>query len=268
MLSDNKHNELRSRLKSLPKIKARKDFHERLLARIHEHERYPARFRTRVEPAYLIKLREWSAFIFRPSLTPAYALTTVLLLVILVYFAFLSQTKDTGKFVYESTPVSQQSEFVIYKHQDRDITAITQSTDELSETENYSSTTFPEKHMSDVDVYRSTEKLKDESIPKERMMKKSDVPEEKNLDNEKGYYEQEFAPANIRKTETEKTDRKEEKVKQKKAVDSLSKIKAEDKTLDEGIEDQRNLQTQFETKKDTAKVKGEKLQQEPDTNRK
>jgi hypothetical protein len=266
MLSEERHKELKSKLKYLPKIKARNDFYERLLIKLREHENYSARHKKIAEKDFIDKVKEWTFFIFRPNLTPAYGIAAVMLLIIVIYFAVISLNKDTTQFVYESTPVTQQSEFVIYKHQARDISDADFQLKERSVSEEFSTATFPEKHMNDVDIYRTTDRAKDETEHKERMLKNSETKNDEEVIDKTGF-EQEFAPANIRKTESEKVEKKEDKIMKKKADDTLPKIKLEDKTIDRGIQEQQIQENDNKTKQDSVKVKARKLQEEPDSTR-
>lgn len=115
MPEENKYDELRSKLRSLPRIKSRSNFNDRLMARIQENLS-PAKIQKIIPNRSNIWV-ELISNIFRPSWTPALALSTVVLFCVVIYFIVITGNinKNLQGYKFEETPVSKQMEFVINK---------------------------------------------------------------------------------------------------------------------------------------------------------
>src|SRR5438477_7793291 len=119
MSDEEKYKSLRASLKSLPKLKARAGFEDRLFQRIKNLEQ--GEVQQIVKPVPESKFKGWLANLFRPSLAPALGLTVILLVGIVVYFAYYSQMNKeqvTNQYSF-STNSDQKPEFVIYVRKDR-----------------------------------------------------------------------------------------------------------------------------------------------------
>ena len=97
---DEKYKALRDTLRSMPRVKAKGDFEARLMARIREAEKQPVHHAAPVvhRPA---AVKSWWSNLFRPAFAPALGLTVVLLITVVVYFAYFAKMND-------SNPVNQQ----------------------------------------------------------------------------------------------------------------------------------------------------------------
>ena len=111
---EEKYRSLRESLKALPGIKAKKDFESRLFKRIEDLEKgiIPALvFKPVKEPL----IKNWLSNLLRPSFVPAFGLTVVLLITVVVYFAFFSKMNDTGSVNTEQfTSSTNQGDLIIY----------------------------------------------------------------------------------------------------------------------------------------------------------
>lgn len=97
---DEKYKALRDTLRSMPRVKAKGDFEARLMARIREAEKQPVHHAAPVvhRPA---TVKSWWSNLFRPAFAPALGLSVVLLITVVVYFAYFAKMND-------SNPVNQQ----------------------------------------------------------------------------------------------------------------------------------------------------------------
>ena len=121
MTDDEKYKSLRDSLKSLRRVKAGSDFNERLFQKIKQAESaglYP-------EPAVTHRkessTKSWFANLFRPSLMPALGLTVILLVGIVIYFAYYSQLKKEETATSRNFNLSagtDKPELVIYVKRD------------------------------------------------------------------------------------------------------------------------------------------------------
>jgi len=111
---DEKYRSLRNSLRALPKVKAKKDFEKRLFQRIKEAQSAPVQhsvLNVKKEPL----LRGWLANLFRPAFAPALGLTAVLLITVVVYFAFFSKMNDLAE--TDNMPLvnsTNQGDLIIY----------------------------------------------------------------------------------------------------------------------------------------------------------
>ncbi|MBE2217213.1 MAG: hypothetical protein IAE90_03355 [Ignavibacteria bacterium] len=97
---DDKYKALRDTLRSVPRVKAKSDFESRLMARIREAEKQPVHHAAPVVHKSAV-VKSWWANLFRPAFAPALGLTVVLLITVVVYFAYFAKMND-------SNPVNQQ----------------------------------------------------------------------------------------------------------------------------------------------------------------
>lgn len=119
---DEKYKALRDQLRTLPRVKAKQDFEDRLLRRIREAENPAVKFTGAVtqpvikhQPAK----KSWLENLFRPSFVPALGLTVVLLVAVVVYFGYFSKlnqsdTSNTQQFVSSTN----QGDLIIYMKKD------------------------------------------------------------------------------------------------------------------------------------------------------
>ena len=118
MLDDEiKYKKLRESLRSLPKIKAKGDFEARLFRKIKEHESH-SRLHTAPEMGKKSSIIDVLANLLRPSLVPAIGLTVVLLITVVVYFAYFNELKKDTQQTVVSGKDEKNGEFVIYVHKD------------------------------------------------------------------------------------------------------------------------------------------------------
>lgn len=119
---DEKYKALRDQLRTLPRVKAKHDFEDRLLRRIREAESPAAKLSGAVtqpvikhQPAK----KSWFESLFRPAFVPALGLTVVLLVAVVVYFGYYSKlnqsdTSNTQQFVSSTN----QGDLIIYVKKD------------------------------------------------------------------------------------------------------------------------------------------------------
>ena len=119
---DEKYKALRDQLRTLPRVKAKHDFEDRLLRRIRESESPAAKLSGAVtqpvikhQPAK----KSWFESLFRPAFVPALGLTVVLLVAVVVYFGYYSKlnqndTSNTQQFVSSTN----QGDLIIYVKKD------------------------------------------------------------------------------------------------------------------------------------------------------
>ena len=112
---DEKYKSLRDSLSGLPKVKAKTGFEARLLQRIKETEKGVIH---KPEIIRQTSQKSWFANLFRPSFAPALGLTAVLLITVVVYFAYFAKTGDQGPQNEMVTSTDKQGEFVIYVRKD------------------------------------------------------------------------------------------------------------------------------------------------------
>jgi len=124
ILDDEKYKSLRNSLRSLPRLKAKSDFEARLLQRIKETEKgvIPSRPEISKEPAF----KNWLSALFRPSFAPALGLTVVLLITVVVYFAYFSKMGKNENSVQLSSS-DKQGEFVIYVRKDTETSSYSEN---------------------------------------------------------------------------------------------------------------------------------------------
>lgn len=116
---DEKYKTLRDSLRALPKVKARPDFEARLMQRIKESSEPVVHVTHKVKSEGTAK--SWFANLFRPAFVPALGLTVVLLITVVVYFAYFSKMnsgidKNTPQFVTSTN----QGDLIIYVKKDND----------------------------------------------------------------------------------------------------------------------------------------------------
>lgn len=119
---DEKYKALRDQLRTLPRVKAKQDFEDRLLRRIREAGSPAAGLSGSVTQP-VIKLqpqkKSWFESLFRPAFVPALGLTVVLLVAVVVYFGYYSKlnqsdTSNTQQFVSSTN----QGDLIIYVKKD------------------------------------------------------------------------------------------------------------------------------------------------------
>lgn len=119
---DEKYKALRDQLRTLPRVKAKQDFEDRLLRRIREAEAPAVKLSGAVSQPVIKHQparKSWFESLFRPSLVPALGLTVVLLVAVVVYFGYFSKlnqsdTSNTEQFVSSTN----QGDLIIYMKKD------------------------------------------------------------------------------------------------------------------------------------------------------
>lgn len=115
---DEKYKALRDTLRSMPRVKAKGDFEARLMARIRDAEKQPVHHAAPVVHK-TSEVKSWWANLFRPAFAPALGLTVVLLITVVVYFAYFAKLNDSNptnqKQFVSST---NQGDLVIYVKND------------------------------------------------------------------------------------------------------------------------------------------------------
>ncbi|NOS84481.1 MAG: hypothetical protein HOP31_05000 [Ignavibacteria bacterium] len=119
---DEKYKALRDQLRTLPRVKAKHDFEDRLMRRIREAESPSVKLsHTVTQPVikHQPAKKSWLESLFRPSFVPALGLTVVLLVAVVVYFGYYSKlnksdTSNTQQFVSSTN----QGDLIIYVKKD------------------------------------------------------------------------------------------------------------------------------------------------------
>lgn len=126
ILDDEKYKSLRNSLKSLPKLKAKNDFEARLMQRIKETEQGVIYTQPEIRKDRAAK--NWLAGLFRPSFAPAMALTVVLLITVVVYFAYFSKLGDNNSDNSQQLSTGdKQGELVIYVKKDTESSSFSEN---------------------------------------------------------------------------------------------------------------------------------------------
>ncbi len=116
---DEKYKTLRDTLRSLPRIKAKKDFEARLMQRISEANNPIAHVTQKVKIESAAK--SWFASLFRPAFVPALGLTFVLLITVVVYFAYFSKLNNgSPENSQQFVSSTNQGDLIIYVKKDAD----------------------------------------------------------------------------------------------------------------------------------------------------
>lgn len=117
---DEKYKALRDSLRALPRVKAKKDFEARLMQRISEANN-PAVVHVAQKVKTESHAKSWFANLFRPAFVPALGLTFVLMITVIVYFAYFSKlnngSPDSSQQFVTST---NQGDLIIYVKKDAD----------------------------------------------------------------------------------------------------------------------------------------------------
>ena len=118
---DEKYKALRDNLRSLPRIKAKNDFEARLMQRINTAQSPVAHVTETVRKDTAKK--SWFELIFRPAFVPAMGLSVVLLVAVVVYFAYYSGLNDgLTENPQQYVSSTNQGDLIIYvKNDDEDI---------------------------------------------------------------------------------------------------------------------------------------------------
>jgi hypothetical protein len=185
---EEKYKSLRNTLKSLPKVQAKGDFHSRLMHRISQAEKSPVH----TKPVKPRTSGGWIANLFRPSFAPALGLTVVLLITVVVYFAYFS---NTGKSPNNEVVTSNEKpgELVIYVKKEtgesysdnypKEYSAVT-TEDGTSEDRRMSPMETPSDYISKPDPTRTLDK--DEGIKPDRVSEEQKLEMERSVDEKKG----------------------------------------------------------------------------------
>jgi len=118
---DEKYKALRDNLRSLPRIKAKNDFEARLMQRINTAQSPVAHVTETVRKDTAKK--SWFELIFRPAFVPAMGLSVVLLVAVVVYFAYYSGLNDgLTENPQQYVSSTNQGDLIIYvKNDDEEI---------------------------------------------------------------------------------------------------------------------------------------------------
>lgn len=182
---EKKYRNIVSALKSLPKVKAKDDFEQKLYRKLRDadSERMSPSFQKLTKPAE----KGWIFNIFRPALVPAVVLSVVLIAFIVVYINFKPQQEPTG--ISQNTQEQQKQELTINKPgitEDKDLSANRESespiTHELSKSDFDERSTAPVSPKSDVGTegpsLQPEEKLSQPPVLEQRIEKKAPVMDE------------------------------------------------------------------------------------------
>jgi hypothetical protein len=224
---DEKYKSLRDSLKSLPKLRAKKDFEARLFQRIRESEK--GVIHAPVKKAGESVFMGWLSNLFRPSLVPALGLTAVLLITVVVYFAYFSGLNDSGtEDSRQMTSTKNQGDLVIYVKKDidsissiypREYSAITPS--ETGRERDFAPTEIPSDFLSRPET----------PAPTEGIIKPDRVSEEQSIEMQRR--------SDIEKKDVEtKSERKSDDVIMKK--ESKGDLKRESEKSPYNIRDEKN----------------------------
>lgn len=228
---DKKYDSLRSRLKGMPKVKAKDNFNDKLFARIREVERSTA-----AREEYTVKdggfsFSEWLQRLFRPAFIPAVGLTVVLLAAIIVYYGYFTGKKDSSQQMVTSSPENKdKSGFVIYVHKDKDYPQ-----NEIAGLEPGERITGDDMRRSTVDVPTDRMAPKTEEAPSIRMDK---VSEEQKLEMQRSFEQP------VRTEEKKSEDYKESKGEierrtEKKAPSNYYREKED--TINKNVDEQQQI---------------------------
>ncbi len=114
---DEKYKALRETLSTLPRLKAKNDFEARLLLRIKQAENPVIHVTRNVKPEPAVK--SWLQNLFRPAFVPAMGLTAVLLIAVVVYFAYYSKLNDSSpENTQQFVSSTNQGDLIIYVKKD------------------------------------------------------------------------------------------------------------------------------------------------------
>ena len=120
---DEKYKALRDQLRTLPRVKAKHDFEDRLMRRLKEAEN-PARITNMVNQPVIKhqpEKKSWFESLFRPSFVPALGLTVVLLVAVVVYFGYFSKINKTDiSNTQQFVSSTNQGDLIIYVKKDGD----------------------------------------------------------------------------------------------------------------------------------------------------
>lgn len=116
---DEKYKAIKDTLRSLPRIKAKNDFEARLMQRIKHAESPVAHVTHKVKHEPVLK--SWFQNLFRPAFVPAMGLTAVLLITVVVYFAYYSKLNDgSPEYIQQFVSSTNQGDLIIYVKKDAD----------------------------------------------------------------------------------------------------------------------------------------------------
>lgn len=115
---DEKYKTLRDTLRTLPRVKAKADFEARLMQRIKESSNPVVHVTQKVKSASPAK--SWLQNLFRPAFVPALGLTVVLLVTVVVYFAYFSKMNSSDKNAQQFVTSTNQGDLIIYVKKDNE----------------------------------------------------------------------------------------------------------------------------------------------------
>lgn len=119
---DEKYKALRDQLRTLPRVKAKQDFEDRLLRRIREAEAPAVKLSGAVSQPVIKHQparKSWLESLFRPSFVPALGLTVVLLVAVVVYFGYFSKlNKSDNSNTQQFVSSTNQGDLIIYMKKD------------------------------------------------------------------------------------------------------------------------------------------------------
>jgi hypothetical protein len=119
MTDEEKYKSLRNALRSLPRVKARSGFEERLFQRLKLAEE--GKLHPKTSSVSGNTSRGWFANLFRPAFAPALGLTVILLVGIVVYFVYYNQLKkeeSSSPKEYTVSSSNQKPELIIHVKKD------------------------------------------------------------------------------------------------------------------------------------------------------
>jgi hypothetical protein len=278
-----KYKKLRESLRSLPRLKAKGDFEARLYRKIREQESHSG-LHTAPEYGRKSSLIDILANLLRPSLVPAVGLTVVLLVAIVVYFAYFNELNKDTQQVTEDMSVEKKGEFVIYVRKDGERVYDESARDIVSAEEKQPSTLLSPTDVSTDAFSKPVEPLKTETEVRDKLDRLSD---EQKIEMEKGHEPKKELDESksIPKTEEHRVMKKGFEKDSKEAPSNIRNEEVEDtgsKNADEIIEQKSNepyeMNQQIEGKsvddeknrivrsrKDSLKAKDKKVEEQKDS---
>ena len=286
-IEEEKYKKLRESLRALPRLKAKNDFEARLYRRLREHESHIDLHKPVKENSFVNML----ANLFKPSLTPAIALTVVLLAVIVVYFAYFNELQKDNQPATEYSYSEKQGEFVIYVKKDGDRIYDETARDISSADVNQSPTTGEYKPSTDVGIDKlsmpeeqplpsieSERRLREDRISDEQKIKmeketeplkksddiKSQPKSEDGKIMKKGYIEKESkeTPYNIREKKEDTSGKDVEEEIEQKTINPQEQLNQEVDTGNKSDDDEKRLSR---SRKDSLKAKEKAIEEQKDS---
>lgn len=257
MSDEEKYKKLRDKLRNTPRLKTRSDFDNKLYARLRsvESERMSPSFAKLTKPE---RERFWLFSFLKPSFAPAIALSIIVIIALVWYFAAynpVTQDKQVSNNENSQQPVTSTQQNQQTGKTDENTIAKNETAPGInreSEPKDVAKEYFssPEKTSSDFEFTPKSEveeKKADELKSLDVVPVESEKKMEKRIDDSKKMEKKE-APANIRKEDSDKNDNK--------IYDQQNEGNINDEILNKVNQSVQESPKQKDTTKDSAKSKG------------